>query len=193
MDDLFDDMFDDDDIDFDDIMFNTNFSNSITSIGNGQGSNKLITNGVAQPNTVIKEKNPAPLAILPEMPMSLPTTVMGRGGLPVIVQDPVKFKRDITMMVMSQMTAGYMDEEEFEILKLEATMIEIATVNQLRKAADGDRQSFECIMDRVLGKSVNQTKSVSMTMSYEDMLAQCDADEEVVPDDIIDVSVVGRT
>lgn len=192
--DLFDDMFEDDDLSLEDIMFNDI---------DGQGSEAVTNKPTKRSHVKHIDQNPAPLMLaiakstipesLPNVKVPLPMTVMGRGGKPVIVQDAARFRKDIQTMVMAQMTAGMVSEEEFEELKTKGTMIEIATVNLMRQAAEGDQRAYECMMDRVLGKAVNQTKSVNMSVSYEEILAQCNPDDEVVPDDIIDVDIIGKT
>ena len=116
---------------------------------------------------------------LPEL--SKPLTVMGVGNLPVIVEDPVRFRKDIQNMVMAQMMTGLPSEVEREEIAKTGSMIEIATVTQLVKAAYGDLDSFKYMMDRVLGKPVNQVKSLSVSVSYEAMLDELDPDEVIEP------------
>ncbi len=118
----------------------------------------------------------APTTLLPR-----PLTVMGLCNTPVIVEDPVRFRKDIQTMVMAQMMNGIPSDVELEKIKDEGSMIEIATVVQLVKASCGDLDSFKYMMDRVLGKPVNQTNTVSMTVSYEQMLNDLDPDEVITP------------
>ena len=164
--------------------------------GDGQGFDRLkpIT-GTAVSCVSHKVINPAPIttnAITIKKKKSLPMTVLGVGGEPVIVEDPVRFRKDIQAMVMAQMSCGYMSDEKFDHIIENGSMIEIATINQMRKAARGDLHAYTYMMDRVLGKPVNQTNSVSLNVSYEDLIGQLDPNEEIVPDDIIDVTVVER-
>ena len=136
-------------------------------------------------NSVISPKRYAPpikKELTPTTPIPKPLTVMGVGNLPVIVEDPVQFRKDIQTMVMAQMMSGLPSEDEIEEIKNTGSMIEIATVVQLVKAArDGDLDSFKYMMDRVMGKPVNQTNTVSMTVSYEQMLNDLDPDEVITP------------
>ncbi len=110
-----------------------------------------------------------------------PLTVMGLYNTPVIVEDPVRFRNDIQTMVMAQMLKGLPDEEQIDKINNEGSMIEIATIRQLVKAANGDLDSFKYMMDRVLGKPVNQTNTVSMSVSYEQMLNELDPNEVIEP------------
>ena len=118
----------------------------------------------------------------PLQPKPKPLTVMGLGNLPVIVEDPVRFRKDIQTMVMAQMLNGLPDEDEMEEIYSTGSMIEIATIKQLVKAAgEGDLDSFKYMMDRVLGKPVNQTNTVSMSVSYEQMLDELNPNEVIEP------------
>ena len=110
-----------------------------------------------------------------------PLTVLGLGGVPVIVEDPVRFRNDIQTMVMSQMMNGLVTDKEFKELSKKGSVIEIATVTQLIKAAAGDLDSFKYLMDRVLGKPVSQTNSVSMTLNYEQLISDLDPEEIIKP------------
>ena len=150
-----------------------------------KGNSVQTTSFLAVPDTLaaIKRRKPG---------KALPMTVMGIGGAPVVVEDPARFRKDIQHMVMSQMSAGYISDKEFEIIKSKASMIEIATINTMRRAAAGDLKAYEVMMDRVLGRSVNQTKNVNLNVSYEDLIAALDPNEEIVPDDIIDVDIIGK-
>tara|TARA_Y100000310_G_C20317007_1_gene638908 strand:+ start:53 stop:547 length:495 start_codon:yes stop_codon:yes gene_type:complete len=120
-----------------------------------------------------------PTAFLPRL--SGPLTVIGVGNEPVIVEDPVRFRKDIQSMVMAQMLNGLPSDEQIDEIEATGSMIEIATVNQMVKAARGDLDSFKYMMDRVLGKPVNQTNTVSMTVSYEQMLDELNPDEVIEP------------
>ncbi len=120
-------------------------------------------------------------AVLLPVPMSKPLTVMGLGNLPVVIEDPVRFRKDIQTMVMAQMLKGLPTEEQIDKIRSEGSMIEIATVKQLIEAANGDLDSYKYMIDRVLGKPVNQTNTVSMTVSYEQMLDNLDPDEVITP------------
>ena len=82
----------------------------------------------------------------------------------------MRFRKDIQTMVMAQMMNGLPSKVELNKIKCEGSMIEVATVVQMMKAANGDLDSFKYMMDRVLGKPVNQTNTVSMSVSYEQML-----------------------
>lgn len=117
----------------------------------------------------------------PPVALSPPLTVLGFGGLPVVVQDPVRFRKDIQDMVIGQMIRGIPSEDEFAEIEASGSMIQIATLRQMIKAAHGDIDSFKYMMDRVLGKPVNQTHSVTATVSYEQLLAEIDADEVITP------------
>ncbi len=117
----------------------------------------------------------------PTTPLSKPLTVMGLHNTPVILEDPVRFRKDIQNMVLAQMLNGIPNEKQIIKIQTEGSMIEIATVVQMMKAAGGDLDSFKYMMDRVLGKPVNQTNTVSMTLSYEQMLTELDPDEVIEP------------
>lgn len=117
----------------------------------------------------------------PTTPLSKPLTVMGLNNTPVIVEDPVRFRKDIQTMVMAQMLKGLPNEEQVQNIKDSGSMIEIATVMQLVLAANGNLDSFKYMMDRVLGKPVNQTNTVSMSVSYEQMLDDLDPNEVIEP------------
>ena len=131
--------------------------------------------------TPLSKHLPEPLSKhLPE-PLSKPLTVMDYNNTPVIVEDPVRFRKDIQTMVMAQMINGLPDEDGIQEIKDSGTMIEIATVMQLVKAAYGDLDSFKYMMDRVLGKPVSQTNTVSMAISYENMLDKLNPDEVIEP------------
>ena len=121
----------------------------------------------------------APTTPIPAAPR--PLTVMGLHNTPVIVEDPVRFRKDIQTMVMAQMLNGLPSKKQIAKIKDEGSMIEIATVGQMVKAAQGDLDSFKYMMDRVLGKPVNQTNTVSMTVSYEQMLDDLDPSEVIEP------------
>ncbi len=110
-----------------------------------------------------------------------PLTVMGLCNTPVIVEDPVQFRKDIQTMVIAQMLNGLPDDKQIEKIRDEGSMIEIATVIHLVKAANGDLDSFKYMMDRVMGKPVNQTNTVSMAVSYEQMLDKLNPDEVIEP------------
>ena len=114
-------------------------------------------------------------------PLSKPLTVMGLHNTPIIIEDPVRFRKDIQTMVMAQMLNGLPNEEQIEKIKNEGSMIEISTVMQLVKAAYGDLDSFKYMMDRILGKPVNQTNTVSMAVSYEQMLDELNPNEVIEP------------
>ena len=122
----------------------------------------------------------APTTSLPN-PLSRPLMVMGPHKTPVVLEDPVRFRKDIQTMVMSQMMNGIPDTDQMEIIKETGSMIEVATVVQMLKATDGNLDSFKYIMDRVLGKPVSQTNTVSMTVSYEQMLDELDPNEVITP------------
>lgn len=117
-------------------------------------------------------------------PKPKPLTVMGLHNTPVIVEDPVRFRKDIQTMVMAQMMTGLPTDDEQKKINETGSMIEIATVRQLVKAAVGDLDSFKYMMDRVLGKPVNQTNTVSMTVSYEAMLDNLDPNEVIKPKEV---------
>lgn len=114
-------------------------------------------------------------------PLSKPLTVMGLHNTPVIVEDPVRFRKDIQTMVMAQMMHGLPSDDELKTIKDEGSMIEIATVVHMLNAAEGNLDSFKYMMDRVLGKPVNQTNTVSMSVSYEQMLNELDPNEVITP------------
>ena len=114
-------------------------------------------------------------------PLPKPLTVMGLHNTPVIVEDPVRFRKDIQAMVLAQTMSGLPTEKQLADIKDKGSMIEIATVAQMVKAAAGDLDSFKYMMDRVLGKPVNQTNTVSMTVSYEQMLDNLDPEEVITP------------
>ena len=125
---------------------------------------------------------PKPPSPPPVPPLSNPLTVMGLHNTPVIIEDPVRFRKDIQTMVMAQMLKGLPSDEELKKINNTGSMIEIATVRQLVKAArDGDLDSFKYMMYRVLGKPVNQTNTVSVSVSYEKMLDQLDPEEVIEP------------
>lgn len=113
--------------------------------------------------------------------LSGPLTVMGLGNTPVILEDPVRFRKDIQTIVMAQMLNRLPSDKQMQHLKATGSMIEIATVTQMVKAAKGDLDSFKYMMDRVLGKPVNQTNTVSMTISYEQILDELNLDEVIEP------------
>ena len=117
----------------------------------------------------------------PTTPLSKPLTVMGLNNTPVIVEDPVRFRKDIQTMVMAQMMNGLPTDEQIEKIRTEGSMIEIATVIQFVKASNGDLDSFKYMMDRILGKPVNQTNTVSMSVSYEQMLDELNPNEVIEP------------
>jgi len=121
-----------------------------------------------------------PTTLLPER-LSNPLAVIGLNKTPVVIEDPVRFRKDIQTMVMAQMMSGIPDDEQMQLIRDEGSMIEIATAVQLVKATDGNLDSFKYMMDRVLGKPVNQTNTVSMTVSYEQMLDSLDPDEVIEP------------
>ncbi len=127
---------------------------------------------------LVKEE-PAPTTSLSKLPT--PLTVMGLKNTPVILEDPVRFRKDIQTMVMAQMLNGLPSDEQVEDIESSGSMIEIATVKQLVKSSHGDLDSFKYMMDRVLGKPVNMTNTVSMTVSYEQMLNELDPDEVITP------------
>ena len=114
-------------------------------------------------------------------PLSKTTTVMGFDNLPVVVQDPVRFRQDLQASVRMQMLKGIPTDDEWKSLCKNGSMIEIALVKQLMLATNGELDSFKYLMDRVLGKPVNQTSSISATLSYEDMLRQLNPDEVIEP------------
>jgi len=124
---------------------------------------------------------PVKQELVPPTPLSKPLTVMGLHNIPVVIEDPVRFRKDIQTMVMAQMLKGLPTDAELEKVDKTGSMIEIATVKQLAKAAWGDLDSFKYLMDRVLGKPVNQTNTVSMTVSYEAMLDKLNPDEVITP------------
>ena len=117
----------------------------------------------------------------PTTPLPKPLTVMGLHNTPVILEDPVRFRKDIQAMVMAQMLNGLPSEKQIEKIRDEGSMIEIATVTQLVMAANGELDSFKYMMDRVMGKPVNQTNTVSMAVSYEQMLDQLNPNEVIEP------------
>ncbi len=138
---------------------------------------KILCGGQDSEQTIHVKQNPAP-----SLPMlSGPLTVMGLHSTPVILEDPVRFRKDIQTMVMAQMLNGIMTEEDYEELINKGSIIEIATVKQLNKAANGDLDSFKYLMDRVLGKPVNQTNSVSTVINYEQVLNDLDPEEKIKP------------
>lgn len=167
------------------------------NIGQGSSHNKksIAHSGVANTNYE-SENHTAQLAKQEQLPTimhlreSLPLTVLGRGGEPVVIEDPVQFRNDLTTMVMAQMTAGYVDEEKFEEIVHTGSMIEIATIKMMRKACEGELPAYNAMMDRVLGKSVQNTKNVSVTMTYEDVINKLDPDEDVRPTRVIDATFV---
>ena len=120
-----------------------------------------------------------PTTLLPKL--SGPLTVMGINNTPVILEDPVRFRKDIQTMVMAQMMNGLPTDEQIEKIRTEGSMIEIATVIQFVKASNGDLDSFKYMMDRILGKPVNQTNTVSMSVSYEQMLDELNPNEVIKP------------
>ena len=84
--------------------------------------------------------------------MSGPLAVIGLGKTPVILEDPVQFRKDIQSMVMAQMLSSLPDDDQMQKIIDTGTMIEIATVKQLIKAVDGNLEIFKYMIDRVLGK-----------------------------------------
>ena len=140
---------------------------------------------------IIKQDSPintelaAPvLPTLPEVAVleaTKPMTVLGIGGKPVVVQNPIQFRNDIQDMVMAQMMSTCMGEKEYKKFLEKASVIEIATVKQLYKAAEGELDSFKYLMNRVLGRPVNQTNTVSTVMTYEQMLESMNPEERVKP------------
>ena len=118
----------------------------------------------------------------PVQALSERTTVMGLIKTPVIVEDPVRFRQDLQACVRMQMLSGIPTDNELAEIMEKGSMIEIALVKQLMKAAeDADLDAFKYLMNRVLGKPVNQTNSISATVSYEDMLQQLNPDEVIKP------------
>ena len=111
-----------------------------------------------------------------------PITVMGANELPVVIQEPVRFRNELQMMVRMQMTQGLPTEEEFEEVMKSGSMIQIAITKNMMMAAKGDIKAFQYIMDRVLGKPVNQTNNVNLTVTYEQALEQLNPDEKIEPD-----------
>ena len=149
--------------------------------GGGDGGAKA---GSEQYAPLIKHEPvppPATATTTTPSPKPEPLTVMGLHNTPVIVEDPVRFRKDIQTMVMAQMLNGLPDEDQFNKIKNEGSMIEIATVKHLVQAAEGNLDSFKYMMDRVLGKPVNQTNTVSMSVSYEQMLDDLNPDEVIEP------------
>ena len=144
--------------------------------GDGVASSKQFVSHVKQelapPTTPLSKSLPI---------LSKPLTVMGLHNTPVIVEDPVRFRKDIQNMVMAQMMNGLPDEKQIKKIRNEGSMIEIATVVQFMKASNGDLDSFKYMMDRVMGKPVNQTNTVSMSVSYEQMLDELDPNETIEP------------
>lgn len=128
---------------------------------------------------------------LPSSFLSLkPMTVMGFNNKPVIVKDPVRFRNQIQDMVMSTMISPMMSDDQMKLLLGTGNMIQIATTVQMRKAVEGNLDSFKYIMDRVLGKPVNQTNAVSVNITYEQFCANLDPNEKIESDDIITAEFV---
>ncbi len=142
---------------------------------------KILCGGVRQSSeqyvSPVKQELATPT--IPSLPK--PLTVMGLHNTPVILEDPVRFRKDIQTMVMAQMMNGFPTKEQLAKIKEEGSMIEIATVVQMVLAANGDLDSFKYMMDRILGKPVNQTNTVSMSVSYEAMLNELDPNEVIEP------------
>lgn len=173
------------------------FVDSILTGNNGQGSHNKYTKAHYNATENKEDENSA-LALTESLPTvmhireSLPMTVLGRGGNPVVIEDPVRFRNDLSAMVMAQMTAGYMEREEFDELARKGSMIEIATIKMLRKACEGELPAYNSMMDRVLGKSVQNTKNVNVNITYEDVINDLDPDEVVRPTRVIDATFVDR-
>ena len=143
--------------------------------GTEQSFKQQINNGLP------KTENSAVPSVI-EKQQSGPMTVMALGEL-VVVQDPVRFRNDIHNMVMAIMMSPLLSEDAVEEKIAKCTMIEAATVRQMRKASNGDLDSFKYMMDRILGKPVNQTNAVSMNITYEEMLKQLNPDEIIEAED----------
>ena len=148
----------------------------------------------------IKPKNPyfnAPVPAFPpaiKNPMSFPTTLMHEGK-PVVIQDPVKFKHDLQAMLQMSLIRKMPTDEEMEILKSKASMLEIATISQLMAAIGGDTKAYQYLVDRVLGKpeAKSTTQNTNLNITYEDLLNELssDADKPFVPsdNDVIDAEL----
>jgi len=115
------------------------------------------------------------------MPLSSPMTVPDINNTPVIVEDPIRFRKDIQTMVMAQMMEGVKTEEELAEMAKTSSAIQVATAMQLQLAACGNLKSYEYMMNRVLGRPVNQTNSVSMNVTYEQLISELDPDEKIEP------------
>lgn len=132
---------------------------------------------------------------LPSNPSSSPTTspkpltVMAPNNLPVVVEDPVRFRKQLQDMVMSTMMSGMLSDGQIKELMQSGNMVQIAMAKQMMKAAKGDLEPFKYIMDRVLGKPVNQTNTVAVNVTYEQFCAKLDPDEKIKPKDIISVEI----
>lgn len=127
----------------------------------------------------IKNEIPALMPLLaPTSNRVKPMTVMN-GGLPVIVEDPVRFRQDIQDLVMCTMTKKLFTEQQFEELQDHGTMIEVATAKQMMMACAGNLKSYQYFIDRVLGRPLNQTKQINMTMTYEQFVDSLDPNEEI--------------
>lgn len=72
---------------------------------------------------------------------------------------------------------------EMEVDYAGLTQAEVAILKQWEKAASGDTKAYEKLMDRMLGKPKQAVETVSMKLSYQevlDLMAERDAEDGII-------------
>lgn len=111
-----------------------------------------------------------------------PLMVM-HAGVPVVIEDPARFRSDVQSMLMMTMTMKQLSETDEEHLYRHGTMVEIATYRCMKDAIFGDGKAYQYMMDRLLGKPINQTNSVNVNVTYDQYLNKLNGDEVIEPED----------
>lgn len=76
-----------------------------------------------------------------------------------------------------KITKEYVMEPEFEGL----TNLEVATIRQIQKAADGDTKVYQYLIERQAGKSVEKSMSMNTTVSFDEWLDQMQTPATATP------------
>ncbi len=109
-----------------------------------------------------------------------------KNGLPEITYKEMLSKEIIADLPLVAISMPYKRSDEEVLLGIDTdleglTIAEVMNIRMARKAANGDKEAFKLIQDRVLGRPKQQIESTKISMSYSDYL------DSITEEEIIDV------
>lgn len=96
-------------------------------------------------------------------------------GIPVPITEPLLQKEQVKDLALAALSLPYEGEGDYLGLEPELfghTKGEVMMIRLAKHAAAGDKDAIKILLDRILGRPEQSTKSLSVKMSYEEMLAE---------------------